>query len=50
MQYVITPYAERHEPFVWWEGEFSESELDWLQAKAKASENNAQVGGGAGGV
>jgi PKHD-type hydroxylase len=50
MQYVITPYAERHEPFVWWEGAFSESELDWLQAKAKASENNAQVGGGAGGV
>ena len=50
MQYVITPHAERHEPFVWWEGAFSESELDWLQAKAKASENNAQVGGGAGGV
>ena len=46
MQYVITPHAERHEPFVWWEGAFSESELDWLQAKAKASENDALVGGG----
>ena len=48
MQYVITPHAERHEPFVWWEGAFTEKELNWLQAKAKASENNAQVGGGAG--
>jgi PKHD-type hydroxylase len=35
---------------VWWEGAFSESELDWLQAKAKASENNAEVGGDAGTV
>ena len=48
MQYVITPYAEQHEPFVWWEGAFTEKELNWLQAKAKAAEKNAEVGSGAG--
>jgi PKHD-type hydroxylase len=50
MQYVITPHAPRIEPFVWWEGAFTEQELDWLQAKAKSAEQTAQVGGGDGGV
>ena len=50
MQYVLTPYAEGHEPFAWWEGAFTEKELDWLQAKAKAAENNGEVGSSAGSV
>jgi len=46
MQYLLTPHAKALPPFVWWEGAFTEQELNWLQAKAKASEQNAQVGGG----
>jgi PKHD-type hydroxylase len=49
MQYVLTPHSARVEPFVWWEGAFTEQELDWLQAKAKASEQKATVGAGSGG-
>ena len=45
MQHLLTPYAKKIEPFVWWEGAFTEQELDWLQQKAKASEQNAVVGG-----
>ena len=50
MQYLLTPYAKPIPPFAWWEGAFTEQELNWLQAKAKASEKNAEVGGGEGGV
>jgi len=52
MQYLLTPYAKRIEPFAWWEGAFSEEELNWLQQKAKAADQNAVVGlgGGMGGV
>lgn len=50
MQYQLTPYASPLPPFAWWEGAFTEQELDWLQAKAQAAEQNAQVGGGVGGV
>lgn len=46
MQYQLTPYAEQIEPFVWWEGAFTEEELDWLQNEAKNASNRAQVGGG----
>lgn len=46
MQYVLTPHATPIESFVWWEGAFTEQELNWLQSKAKSSEQNAQVGGG----
>ena len=45
MQHLLTPYAKKIEPFVWWEGAFTEQELNWLQQKAKASEQNAVVGG-----
>jgi len=47
---LITPHALRIEPWVWWEGAFTEQELNWLQDKAKRAESNAQVGGGSGGV
>ena len=47
MQYVITPYSEHIEPFVWWEGAFTEQELNWLQQKAIDADTRAQVGGNA---
>ena len=50
MQYVLTPYTEKIEPFVWWEGAFTEQELNWLQNKAKKAEQNAVVGSAVGGV
>lgn len=49
MQYLLTPHAKALPPFVWWEGAFTEQELNWLQAKAKASEQNAQIGGNSNG-
>lgn len=45
MQYLLTPYSENIEPFVWWEGAFSDQELDWLQAQAIKADQKAQVGG-----
>ena len=50
MQYLLTPHTSTIESFVWWEGAFTEQELNWLQNKAKHSEQNAQIGGGNGGV
>ena len=50
MQYLLTPYALPVEPWAWWEGAFSDQELDWLRDRAKRAEQNAEVGGGAGGV
>ena len=50
MQYLLTPHASRIEPWVWWEGAFTEQELNWLQDKAKRAEQTAQIGGGVGGV
>ena len=44
MQYLLTPYAKRIESFVWWEGAFTDGELNWLQQKAKAADQDAQVG------
>ena len=46
MQHLLTPYALPIEPWAWWEGAFTESELDWLQSKAKQAEQTARVGGG----
>lgn len=45
MQYVLTPHARQIEPHAWWEGAFTEQELNWLQNKAKESKQNASVGG-----
>jgi len=50
MQHLLTPYSQRPEPFLWWEGAFNEQELDWLQQKAKSAGQDAQVGGSNGGV
>lgn len=48
MQYLLTPHAKPIEPFVWWEGAFTDQELNWLQQKAQAAEQTATVGGVAG--
>jgi PKHD-type hydroxylase len=48
MQYLLTPYAKPVEPFAWWEGAFTEQELNWLQQKAKVAEQTARVGNGDG--
>jgi PKHD-type hydroxylase len=45
MQHVLTPYAMPVEPFAWWEGAFTDQELDWLQDRAIRAEQQAQVGG-----
>lgn len=50
MQYLLTPHTSRIEPWVWWEGAFSEQELNWLQEKASRAERNASVGGGGEGI
>ncbi len=51
MQHLLTPYSRKIEPFAWWEGAFTEQELDWLQQKAREATQEAQVGGeGEGGV
>lgn len=48
MQHLLTPYSRKIEPFAWWEGAFTEQELDWLQQKAKEATQEAQVGRGGG--
>ena len=47
MQHLLTPYAKPLESWVWWEGAFTDQELNWLQNKAKHAEIDAQVGGAA---
>jgi PKHD-type hydroxylase len=47
MQYLLTPYAEKMEPWVWWEGGFNEQELAWLQEKAINASQRGAVGGNA---
>lgn len=50
MQYVMTPHALPIAPWAWWEGAFTDSELDWLEERAINSREPAQVGGGVGGM
>jgi PKHD-type hydroxylase len=45
VQHVLTPYATNIEPFVWWEGGFTDQELNWLQEQAKKAEQRGQAGG-----
>lgn len=49
MQHLITPYSRGVEPFAWWDGAFSDEQLDWLQKKAREATQEAQVGNGTGG-
>ena len=45
MQHLLTPYAMPIEPFAWWEGAFTEKELNWLQEQAIRADQRAQAGG-----
>jgi PKHD-type hydroxylase len=45
MQYMLTPYTKAAVPWAWWEGAFTEAELDWLQLQAKNATTQAEVGG-----
>lgn len=45
MQFLLTPFAESIEPFVFWENGFNEQELNWLQQLAKNANQTATVGG-----
>lgn len=49
MQHLLTPHAKQLPPYAWWEGAFTEQELDWLQDQAKQARQNAQVGSDSGG-
>ena len=46
MQHLLTPYSRNREPFAWWDGAFTEEQLDWLQQKAREANQQAKVGGG----
>jgi PKHD-type hydroxylase len=49
MEYLLTPHTKGIESFAWWEGAFTDQQLDWLQNKAKAATETAKVGGNNGG-
>jgi PKHD-type hydroxylase len=46
MQYLLTPYSEKIEPYAWWNNAFNEEQLNWLQNRAKQAEQVAQIGSG----
>lgn len=48
MQHLLTPHAKAIPSWAWWEGAFTEQELNWLQQQAKEAKQNAQVGSGNG--
>jgi PKHD-type hydroxylase len=50
MHHLLTPHSRKIEPFAWWEGAFTDQELDWLQQKAREATQDAQVGDGNGGA
>lgn len=44
MQHLLTPYSKQLPPFTWWEGAFTEQEVDWLQEQAKLADQDANIG------
>lgn len=46
IQYLLSPYADRIPPYVWWENAFNDHELSWLQLKAKNAKQTGTVGSG----
>jgi len=46
MQYLLTPFTQSTEPWAWWEGAFTDAELDWLQDKAKNAQRAAETNAG----
>lgn len=49
MQHVFTPYTFKRESYAWWDGAFSEEQLNWLQQKAKEATEFAKIGNSADG-
>jgi len=45
MQYILTPHSREIKPYVWWEGAFTEQELNWLQGKAREAKQDATIAG-----
>lgn len=50
MEYLLTPHTAYNEAFVWWEGAFTDKQLDILQNMAKNATKQASIGTGAGEV
>ena len=44
MEYLLTPHTSAIPPWAWWEGAFTEQELNWLQTQARNADKNAAVG------
>ena len=45
MQHLLTPHSKEITPFAWWEGAFTEQELDWLKNKAAQATQLGMAGG-----
>lgn len=43
--YKLKPYVKPTAPFAWWEGAFSDEELNFLQEQAMRATSKAEVGG-----
>jgi PKHD-type hydroxylase len=46
MQHILTPYSEALQPWAYWEGAFSDEQLNWLQQQARNAKDRALVGSG----
>ena len=44
MQHLLTPHSKEITPFAWWEGAFTNEQLDWLQNKTKEATEKASIG------
>ena len=45
MQHWLPPCVKEKEIWAWWEGAFTDKELDWLQQKARESTIEGKAGG-----
>lgn len=45
MEHLLDPYSKKIESCTWWEGAFTEEQLNWLQGEAKKAVVSAGVGG-----
>jgi PKHD-type hydroxylase len=48
--HLLTPHTQSVDPFVYWENEFSNQELNWLQNEARHATDSGFVGSHRGGV
>lgn len=50
MEYLLTPHTSHNEDLVWWEGAFTDQQLDTMQSMAKNATKQAGIGNGEGEV